>query len=323
MREPRERAHAIPRRRIAFVSALASALVATRVAEAASALDDPYDLPDAPRSMSLPELTHPDIEWTGVSTVGGITLRRESTNESQTTPAFVQTITVEVPIGLRRWFAGVKYELAGGPPPEAGGPTQLVGGNVELYGRTVWATRTGLAFGGGLGLIPALATYARNGSGADVALAAATLQPWDYPFFQPGVHTIRTFIDVRDLVGPVVIQFRQSFDWSVHASDVTDTAFAAASTLYIGYLAAPSVGVGIEATEHYLIDAPVPDNERAHFVFAPSVRFITTNVQPALSAFTSVANPLYPDAESMWGFRFALTVVWDPRRPYSPENEAR
>jgi hypothetical protein len=298
--------------------------VATR-AQAAGAFDDPYVLPDAPRSMSLPELTHPDMEWTATSTVGVIHSASDGGvgSSAHTTPTFVQSLAVEVPIGLRRWFAGAEYKLAGGQPPEVGGVPQLVGGNFELYGRTVWATRTGLAFGGGLGLLPAIASYARAGSGADVALAAATLEPWDYAFFQPGVHTLRTFVDVRDLVGPFVIQLRLGFNWSLHASDLSAGGVTAATTLYLGWRVAPSVGVGIEASELYLLDSAVEDRRRAHFTVAPSVRFVTANVQPALSAFAAVGDPLYDGADSVWGVRFAVTLVIDPRGVPRLEENAR
>ena len=304
---------------LAFV-AIGVSSFATR-ARATSAFDDPYVLPDAPRSMSLPELTHPDMEWTATSTVGVIHSLRDA--GSHTTPTFVQSLAVEVPIGFRRWFAGAEYKLAGGQPPEVGGVPQLVGGNFELYGRTVWATRTGLAFGGGLGFLPAIASYARAGSGADVALAAATLEPSDYAFFQPGVHTLRTFVDVRDLVGPFVIQLRQGFNWSLHASDLSAGGVTAATTLYLGWRVAPAVGVGIEGSELYLLDSTVEDSRRAHFIVAPSVRFVTANVQPALSAFAAIGDPLYDGADSAWGVRVAVTLVIDPRGVPRLENEAR
>ena len=312
----------VARRTVPAFVAIGLSSVPSR-ARATSAFDDPYVLPDAPRSMSLPELTHPDMEWTSTSTVGVLHSLRDPAVGAHTTPTFVQSLAVEVPIGLRRWFAGAEYKLAGGQPPEVGGVPQLVGGNFELYGRTVWATRTGLAFGGGLGFLPAIASFARAGSGADVALAAATLEPSDYAFFQPGVHTLRTFVDVRDLVGPFVIQLRQGLNWSLHASDLSAGGVTAATTLYLGWRVAPSVGVGIEASELYLLDSTVPDSRRAHFTVAPSVRFVAANVQPALSAFAAVGDPLYDGADSVWGLRVAITLVIDPRGMPRLESEAR
>ena len=304
----------------AFACALTTALTTTTRAHALSTVDDPYDLPDAPRAIALPELTHPDAEWTSVSTIGGV-VRSDSAGTGHTTPTYVQRLTLEVPIAARRWFAGATYALAGGTPVSSSGPFRLVGGNVELYGRTVWATRTGLAFGAGLGVLPSIEPFARRGSTGDIALAAAALQPTDYAFFHQGVFTTRAFIDVRDLVGPFVIQFRQSFDLSFEVSGFAQNSVFAASTLYLGYLLAPSVGVGVEAAESYALDDSVPDNRRAQFIVAPSIRFITANVQPAISAFSSLGYPLYPESDFVWGLRFALTVIWDPRHVYSPENE--
>jgi hypothetical protein len=304
------------------LASIAVALAHASPARAVSTFDDPYDLPEAPRAIALPELTHPDAEWTGISTVGGV-VKTDSAGSTSTSPTFVQRMNLEVPIAARRWFAGASYGFAGGPSVESGAPARLISGNVELYGRTVWATRTGLAFGGGLGILPALAAFSRSGPAGELALAAASLQPTEYAFFHQGVFTVHPFVDVRDLVGRTVIQFRQSFDWSIEVSDLSRTHIYASSTLYLGYLVAPNVGAGIEASELYFVDDPVPDNRRAHFIVSPSVRFITQNVQPALSLFTSLGYPLYPESDTVWGLRFALTVIWDPRHRYSPEAEAR
>ncbi|MGO8998420.1 MAG: hypothetical protein ACLQVI_34300, partial [Polyangiaceae bacterium] len=42
------------------------------VARADSSVADPYRLPDAPRALSLPELTHPGIEWTTTTAIGAL-----------------------------------------------------------------------------------------------------------------------------------------------------------------------------------------------------------------------------------------------------------
>lgn len=299
--------------RVAGTLLLAGMLMA-RPAKATSAYDDPYDLPDAPRSIALPELTHPDIEWTSVSSIGGVARNEPGTGGEHSTPVMTERFATEIPIAARRWFVGAEYDMALGAPLRIGGPAQLVGGNFELYGRTVWATRTGLAFGGGLGVLPSVATFHRDGPGGDVALAAAALQPTDYAFFHQGVLTVRAFVDVRDLWGDFVIQFRQSFDWSAQVSDPGDSGVSAASTLYVGYRVMPSLGIGLEGSEYYFVDDVVPDRRRAHFVVAPSVRLLSNLVQPAISAFTSVGYPLYPGSETVWGLRFAFTFVWEPWR---------
>ena len=281
------------------------------VARADSPLKDPYDLPDAPRSLSLPELTHPEIEWTSTTTFGAIQ------HGSSQSPEIVERLSVDFPIGLRRYFVGLAYEAADGVPIQKPAGASFVGGNFELYGRTVWATPTGLAFGAGLGVLPPIATFTPDspGGGGDVALAAVSLTPWDYAFFHAGYLTARPFIDVRDLFGRFVVQFRQSFDWSLGTRHL-DTSVSAASTLYFGWLASRLVGLGMEATEYYLVDADVPDEQRSKLVAAGAIRFLMPGIQPALGAFVGVGAPLAPMTGSFWGLRCALTFVWDPSKPF-------
>jgi hypothetical protein len=300
-------------RRALFLGASVCALLrAEEPARADSPLAHPYDLPEAPRSLSLPELTHPDVEWTATTSIGGVG------HNGHESPELMERLAIEVPVGLRRWFVGLAYEAADGEPIAAPGGTSFVGGNLELYGRTVWATPTGLAFGAGLGILPPIATFTPDspGGGGDVALAAGSLTPGDYAYFRVGVLTARPFVDVRDLFGPFVVQFRQSFDWSFETRDFTNSGVSSASTFYFGWLASRLVGVGFEATEYYLIDAEVPDDQREKIVVSPSVRFVTPGIQPAVGAFVGIGSPLAPTADSVWGLRFALTFVWDPRRPF-------
>ena len=50
----------------------------------------------------------------------------------------------------------------------------------------------------------------------------------------------------------------------------------------------PIVGLGLETTEYYLVDADVADSQRAKVVVAPNVRFLTPGIQPAIGAFVGV-----------------------------------
>ncbi len=270
----------------------------------ASSFNDPYDLPETPRPPTLPELTHPGVEATTESTAGILTPPRGSDVVS-----VVQRFNFEVPFNARRWFLGATYEFAGGEPP-GGGIPKAVGGNLELYGRTVWATRTGLACGGGFGLVIPAAVYGRSGDAENTARAAATLRPWDDPFFEEGFATLRPFFDVRDIDGRFVLQFRQGLDLAFDVTDLPTYRVAALSALYAGYLIGP-VGVGVEAFEYYFIDAPVADDKRGVFLLSPSLRFLFPYVQPAVSAITNVATPLSGNVDHFWGIRLAATIVWD------------
>jgi len=274
-------------------------------------LTDPYELPDAPRSLALPELTHPDFEWTATTSLGSVASSQRRETEG------LERLGVEVPVTARRWFVGMAYEVAEGPPIATPGPSSIVGGNVELYGRTVWATRTGLAFGGGLGILPPIATFTRNAGGGDTALAAISMQPWDYSYFRVGELTFRPFVDVRDLFGRFVVQFRMALDWSVQTAAMSQSDVSATASVYLGFIATPILGLGLEGTEFYRISAPlVSDNQRANVLVTPSLRLLTPGIQPALGVFFGIGSPLDASATSVWGARLALTFVWDPRRPF-------
>jgi hypothetical protein len=289
---------------------VASVLVAVP-ARADHTMVDPYALPDAPRALSLPALTHPGLEMTTTTAIGALSA------DGHNSPAMLERIGVEAALGRKRWYLGVTYEAGAAPPvgDAATGPS-VVGGNIEAYLRTIWATRTGLAFGGGVGLIPPTTSFAQGSQGSEVALAAISLQPWDYAYFRTGVFTTRPFVDMRSVFGHYAVQFRQSFDLSIDVHNVNQRDVSAATTFYFGWLATPIIGLGLEATEYYLIDAQIPDSQRAKVVFAPNIRFLIPGIEPAIGAFAGVGTPLASAADTIWGMRFALTFVWEPSQRF-------
>jgi hypothetical protein len=265
---------------------------------AGKAFDDPYDLPPVPRPPTLPELTHPEVEGTLEATAGAIL----PNSGGALTHAYVQRLNVEIPLGLRRWYVGTTYELGA-----AAG--RAVSGNLEIYGRTLWATRTGLAFGGGLGLVLPAAQFSQDGPAASTALAAATLRPWDVSFFVPNAIGGRPFVDVRAIDGAFVVQFRQALDLLVTADSFARQYVYATVGVYLGLWATHEVAAGFEAFESYAIDAPgIRDGARAAVVISPSVRLVLPWVEPAISAFTNIGTPLQGASDRIWGFRLAFTV---------------
>jgi hypothetical protein len=279
--------------------------------------NDPYDVPLAPRPPTLPELTHPDIEGTLESTAGAIV----PASGGAWAQAYVQRINVEVPLALRRWYVGATYEFASGT---SGNAFETVGGNLELGGRTLWATETGLGFGGGLSLVLPTASYDPNSGGAVVALESATLRPWDVTFFSQGVYGVRPYIDVRMLVGQFIAQFRQGIDMTVAPTEIGDRHLYAMTGLYFGWRATELLAVGLEAFEEYAILVPgVSDASRSAIVASPNIRVSLPWVQPAISMFTNVGPPLYGANESFWGFRLAITVVYDPRAMLGVRGQER
>jgi len=269
-------------------------------AEPAVPIEDPYAVPPVPRPPTLPELTHSDIEATLESTVGTIL----PNGSGAPVGAYVQRVNVEVPLAVRRWYVGATFEMAAGHGP-------VVGSNLVIDGRTLWATRTGLAFGGGVGLIVPTAQFVGDGPASMAALDAGTLRPWDVSFFNPGAIGGRPFIDVRAIDGPFVVQFREGLD--VTTSTVPGGApisVYATAGLYLGLWATPHVAVGFEAFESYAIDVPgIRDGDRASVVVSPNVRLVLPLIEPAISMFTSIGTPLQGANSNIWGFRLAFTLV--------------
>jgi hypothetical protein len=286
----------------------------------ATPFDDPYAVPHAPRAPTLPELTHSEFEGTLETTAGAVYLPAGGGLQH----AYIQRLSVELPVMLRRWYAGLGYEVAGG---NNGTGFAVVGGNLALDGRTVWATTTGLAFGGGMSVMFPTASYDPNGAASKVALAAATLRPWDVSYFVPDSYGVRPYVDVRALDGPFVIQFRQGLDLTVSSLLLSDQRLYATAGVYVGWQVGREVAAGLEIFEAYAIDLPaVRDGNRESLIVSPSVRLGLPWVQPAISAFTNLGPPISGPwvqrdtsifevpgrTATVWGFRLAFTVVYDP-----------
>ena len=282
------------------------------------AFDDPYALPAAPRPPTLPELTHPEKEATLELTAGAILPNAGGA----TTHAYVQRLSLEVPVGSRRWYVGADYEVAESSTAES----RAVSGNIEIQGRTLWATPTGLALGGGASLVLPVASFDPSTPAADAALRAATLRPWDVSLFVPGAFGARPFIDLRAIDGTFVAQFRQGLD-VLFVGDATGGAFRVSTSaldnwrvyattgVYFGFWMTRAVAVGLEAFEAYAIDVPgVRDGNRASVLVSPNVRLALPWVQPVISMFTSIGTPLQGASSNVWGFTIGVTVSPSLRR---------
>jgi hypothetical protein len=128
----------------------------------------------------------------------------------------------------------------------------------------------------------------------------------------PDTFGVRPFVDVRDVSGPFVIQFRQGLDVLFDTRDFGSWRIFAVTGLYLGYRVGKWVSPGVEAFELYAVDAPVRDRIRPNIVVSPSVRITTPYVQPALSFFTNIGPTYLGVAQQLWGVRVAVTLVYDP-----------
>ena len=197
------------------------------------------------------------------------------------------------------------------PTPTAYGAFALVGGNLEVSGRTVWATRTGLAFGGGLGVVAPTGDFGGDPRRGSIAQDAAMLRPWSHASFEPAVFGLRPFVDVRSLDGPLVIQFRQGLDWLWSVRDGEQRRLAALFGLYLGYRFGNWLSAGLESFELYLMDRSVADSDRVSLVLSPSARLALPYVEPTVSAFMSLGSTMEGRADRVWGIRVAVTLVYD------------
>jgi hypothetical protein len=154
------------------------------------------------------------------------------------------------------------------------------------------------------------------------------LRPWDIGFFVPNGFGVRPYVDVRALHGPFTAQLRQGFDVTVSSIDIHDDRIWATTTLYLAWQMARPVAVGFEAFEAYAIQLQnVRDGAREALTLSPSIRLTLPLVQPVFSVFTNVGPPVSAawvqrqsstfyaptgDSGTVWGFRLAFTVVYDP-----------
>jgi hypothetical protein len=179
----------------------------------------------------------------------------------------------------------------------------MVAGNPEVAGRALWASQAGLAYGGGLGVV--LPAVHHGASASEVAETTRVVRPWDYVDFINDDLIFRPFIDVRDIDGPVILQLRQGIDW-----DRSSSALTSRTTFYIGYRPSELFGLGLEAWEVYLIQAPLPkDDGKAAYAVSPSVRFMTRVLQPAVSFLFPIDRPLFDAVETFWAVRLSVDVV--------------
>ena len=232
---------------------------------------------------------------------------------------YIQRLGVEYPLWKRRLFIGASYEAAAGSLPGVAGNARLVSGNTELFARTIWATRTGLAFGGGGAVMLPSATFGSSGPAFNTVTAAAAVRPWDNAFFDANAFTFRPFVDARAYDSGFLVQFRQTLDISQSViSAAPRTELAAVASAFVGYKIKEVVGVGIEAFELYVIKGAADDGARSTIAISPSVRVLTPWIQPAFSAIFNVKDSLAPTVSSAYGFRIALTFVLSPKQLLKP-----
>jgi hypothetical protein len=264
---------------------------------------DPYALPDAPAPPTLPDLTHRALAASLELTFASIRTGGEGAAPARRTFGAVERLELEQALSIRRWYLGAAHEVAVGSA-DSGGP-KVAASHPEIWGRAVWASAAGLAYGGGIGVVFPIANH--DSAATAVAESVGFVRPWDYVAFLNNTYTLRPFIDVRDIDGPVMLQLRQGIDWA--KSTLGPSQLTSRTTFFIGYRPTDLIGLGLEAWEVYFIE---PSEQRPAYAVSPSVRLMTKWLQPAASLLFPLDRPLLGAIEGYWALRLSLGVVIDP-----------
>ena len=283
--------------------------------------DDPYQVPDAPAPPTLPDLTHRALALSLEVMSGSIRpYPKEDGTQANRIAVALGRLEAELAISNRRWYLGYAQELATGRVL-SGDVSATVLSNPEFWGRALWASKAGLAYGGGIGFVPPLLRQDLDEDKQSVRANIRVLRPWDYPHFAGQSFAVRPFVDVRSLDGPIMLQLRQGLDILQQVSDEIggpSTTFTSRTTFYIGYRPIDELGIGLELWEVYFIKSPeVSDDQRAVFAVSPSIRWMTRVVQPAMSMMFPVDRPLFNSAKDYWALRLTVGLVLDPSPPSS------
>ena len=267
---------------------------------------DPYALPDAPAPPTLPDLTHRALAG---SMESGFASIRGNTQPDGTPPwALLRLDRTTRGRASRRHSTMVRRsQRTAGSRKSKGRQFLDGGGQPRGVGARARASQAGLAYGGGLGVV--LPAVHHGTEGTDVAEAIRAIRPWDYVDFVNDDFIFRPFIDVRDIDGKVILQLRQGIDWDRYNSSLTSR-----TTFYIGYRPNELIGLGLEAWEVYLIQAPLrKDDGSAAYAVSPSIRFMTRLLQPAVSFLVPIDRTLFGALDNFWAIRLSIQAVFERR----------
>jgi hypothetical protein len=318
---------------LARLLAAVTLLALPRAAQAADDGDDVYEespllreqlVLDADGPPEQPGLSHRDFAFNFEYTVASAEptdVVSDAPIQDQRAFAYAARWLGEYPIVPRFWFAGATADVAAASVPsssaEGTGGSTLVLGNPELWGRGLWASRSGLGAGGGLGIVlPVPRTFSTLES--EVVRAIRVVRPWDASHFQDMTITVRPFFDVRHVTGPVTLQMRQGVDVGVLLRDRSEAEnrydLTALGSLYVGVRTIRQLTLGMAVHETYQItrDLTSPscispcDQNRATVTLSPSIRLRLQRLSPSISVLLPLSTPLRAEVASYFAARLHL-----------------
>ena len=267
---------------------------------------------------TLAALTHGDVA--AIVSQEGAGVGRES-SASSTTFLWVSHLELESAIVTRNWHAGAAWDLSSAE--DESGDRTLLPSNPEVWARGTGYFDSGIAAGGGLGVVipvPRGSTDEGTASAFDVVRA---VRPWDAGYYSSHILTLRPFFDARLILPPFVLQLRQGFDWS-YGFDDDRTDIIERVGVYAGWEVHDPVTLGLELWQTYSITANVTDAERAAFTLSPSVTLHTGRLEPGISLLVPLSTPLEGVASSFFGVRLHVRLALGETADvtYARESEA-
>lgn len=233
------------------------------------------------------DLTHKWPELTLETTLASVTYNDAAVQG--TTYVRVDRLAFEYPIVSPRWYVGAAYDTAIGHDDD--GSPRFVPGNPEIWGRGVWSASYGLSFGGGFSLVIPTGSYSVTNAAATTAFAAIAARGWDRALFDPDNGTLRPFLDVRLVTGPITVQYRQALEIATDFGDVAFR-FAAVGTFFFGIRFSKLISAGVDLIEYYRLDPGLDDDQRPYFAIGAHVSLTTRYFQPSLGLMTNIGSPL-------------------------------
>ncbi|HEU4405098.1 MAG TPA: hypothetical protein VFS43_07385 [Polyangiaceae bacterium] len=281
---------------------------------------DPALLPDAFAPPSLPDLTHRGAWFNLESSVASIRPRAQEGGAIRSRAGvWLLRGEAETELIRRTWYAGLATEAAYGESFVKGEARGVVAGYPELWTRAVWASRAGLAYGGGVSVVLPVFKRTQGEAAGRIAEAVRVVRPWTFATYAENTITVRPYLDARVIDGPVTLQLRQAFDLQglVAEVEVPRAGVVSLTTLFFGYRPWKPIGIGLELWEVYFLNASnIPDERRAVFAVSPALRYIGRRLQPAISAIVPFERPLFDRASSYWALRASIGLVLDEGAPF-------
>lgn len=241
--------------------------------------------------------------------------------------AWSSRIEGEWALSGRRWYAGLAHSLGYGRSPEREQGALIVG-YPELWTRAVWASRSGLAYGGGVSIVTPIFRRAPDSNEAFAASTVRVVRPWDFAPFAENTFSVQPYLDARIIDGYITFQLRQGFllQGLVAKAQLPNLNVVSRTTLFLGYQPTQKFALGLEIQEVYFISSDFldtcqthrlvcDDSLRAVFAISPSIRLLTRTFQPALSAMFPFDRTLFDSVQSYWAIRIGLGAVYDDASP--------